>query len=76
MQRCFEEKDIGALQEVATKMSPEEFRYHLDRCIASGLWVPEGGKAGAGDQKDEQAEEGEKETELRKRNTASAKNDG
>jgi len=84
MQRCFEEKNIGALQEAATTMPPEEFRKHLQRCIDSGLWLPEGDKSGGGgDQKAEGDEQQiyesendaneQKETELRKRNTASAK---
>jgi len=80
MQRCFEEKDIGALQNVATTMSPEEFRHHLKRCVDSGLWVPEGGVNLGDDSQDQHESENEaneqKETELRKRNTTSAKGDG
>lgn len=43
MRKCFEAHDIEALKGVAQKMDEEVFKYHFDRCIASGLWVP--GKA-------------------------------
>ncbi|EFO99083.1 hypothetical protein GCK72_007996 [Caenorhabditis remanei] len=43
MRKCFESHDIEALKGVAQKMDEEVFKYHFDRCIASGLWVP--GKA-------------------------------
>ena len=36
MQKCFEEKDIGMLQEVVAKMKPEDAEYHIKRCIDSG----------------------------------------
>lgn len=38
-------------------MDEEEAKYHMKRCVDSGLWVPEGGKKkqqdDAGDSKDE-----------------------
>ncbi|CAL2035021.1 unnamed protein product [Caenorhabditis brenneri] len=43
MRKCFESHDIEALKGVAQRMDEEVFKYHFDRCIASGLWVP--GKA-------------------------------
>jgi len=88
MKRCFEEKDIGGLQAVAMEMSPEEFRNHLKRCIDSGLWLPEGNKnvgddQGDGDGDEEHFDNDEpdkseepKETELRKRNTATSSKTG
>lgn len=45
MQKCFESRDIGSLQEAVAKMPEEEAKYHMKRCVDSGLWVPEGGKA-------------------------------
>ncbi|KAM9454568.1 hsp90 co-chaperone Cdc37 [Clarias gariepinus] len=40
MQKCFDEKDIQMLQEAISKMDPTEAKYHMKRCIDSGLWVP------------------------------------
>ena len=40
MQECFESRDVAQLQEVLSKMPREEAAAHLDRCIKSGLWVP------------------------------------
>lgn len=36
MQKCFEEKDIGMLQEVIAKMDPKDAEYHIKRCVDSG----------------------------------------
>ncbi|CAD5216984.1 unnamed protein product [Bursaphelenchus xylophilus] len=40
MQEAFESQSVDALLHVAEAMDQEVFKYHLDRCIASGLWVP------------------------------------
>ena len=40
LQKCFDTKDIGMLQEVLTAMKPEEAQVWLKKCIDSGLWVP------------------------------------
>jgi cell division cycle protein 37 len=40
LQECFEKKDMALLQEVVGKMDIKDAKYHIDRCIASGLWVP------------------------------------
>jgi cell division cycle protein 37 len=40
MQDCFESRDIAKLQEVLSKMPRDEAAQHLDRCIKSGLWIP------------------------------------
>ncbi|KAL7845139.1 hypothetical protein AOLI_G00233310 [Acnodon oligacanthus] len=40
MQKCFDEKDIQMLQDTISKMDPTEAKYHMKRCIDSGLWVP------------------------------------
>lgn len=42
-QECFEKRDIPLLEETVAKMAEEDARYHLDRCVKSGLWVPGGG---------------------------------
>lgn len=45
LQKCFESQDIELLKEEMTKLSDEDARYHLDRCVRSGLWVPDANKA-------------------------------
>uniref|UniRef100_A0A182K0E8 Hsp90 co-chaperone Cdc37 n=1 Tax=Anopheles christyi TaxID=43041 RepID=A0A182K0E8_9DIPT len=47
LQKCFETRDIGMLQEAMAKLPPEEARLHLKRCIDSGLWVPDAKSAAA-----------------------------
>jgi len=57
LQDCFESRDVAQLQEVLSKMPREEAAHHLDRCIKSGLWVPNAKDAeGAGEDDDEQEE--------------------
>ncbi|XP_067133636.1 hsp90 co-chaperone Cdc37 [Centruroides vittatus] len=41
MKECFEKRDIGMLQEVIAQMPEEEARYHMKRCVDSGLWIPD-----------------------------------
>merc|ERR1712029_505036 len=40
MRKCFETQDIGMLQQVIKELPEEEARYHMKRCVDSGLWVP------------------------------------
>merc|ERR1712002_950428 len=40
LQECFDSKNIQMLQDTLTSMPEEEAKYHLKRCIDSGLWVP------------------------------------
>jgi len=40
MKKCFESQDIGLLQQVIKELPEEEARYHMKRCVDSGLWVP------------------------------------
>lgn len=37
---AFESQSVDALQAVASKMDQEVFLHHLNRCIDSGLWLP------------------------------------
>ncbi|XP_055844020.1 hsp90 co-chaperone Cdc37 [Episyrphus balteatus] len=53
LKACFESRDIGLLQATIAKMPEDEARYHIKRCVDSGLWLPEGGK------KDGETEESE-----------------
>ena len=43
LQDCFEKRDTEMLKEVIMKMPEEEAKYHMKRCVDSGLWVPEAG---------------------------------
>lgn len=47
LQECFDSKDVQMLQDTLTSMPEEEARYHLKRCIDSGLWVPDAKAAAA-----------------------------
>lgn len=66
LQECFESRDVAQLQEVLSKMPREEAAQHLDRCIKSGLWVPNAKDAegGDGDDDDEEKEDAEGEEEA------------
>merc|ERR1719435_653474 len=57
----FESQDIELLKEAMTKLSDEDARYHLDRCVKSGLWVPDANKA-ASEAGNEPASEAEADT--------------
>ncbi|NXD46738.1 CDC37 protein, partial [Copsychus sechellarum] len=50
LQKCFDVKDVQMLQETISKMDPTEAKYHMQRCIDSGLWVPNA-KGGDGAEK-------------------------
>ncbi|XP_041790294.1 hsp90 co-chaperone Cdc37 isoform X1 [Chelmon rostratus] len=60
IQKSFDEKNIQMLQEAISRLDPEEGKYHLRRCIDSGLWVPDSGE---GDDEKEDDEEDEDEEE-------------
>ncbi len=62
LQDCFESRDVAQLQEVLSKLPREEAAYHLDRCIKSGLWVPNA-KDAEGDGEEETKTDEEKVTE-------------
>ncbi|NXK74804.1 CDC37 protein, partial [Amazona guildingii] len=40
LQKCFDVKDVQMLQDAISKMDPTEAKHHMQRCIDSGLWVP------------------------------------
>lgn len=50
LQDCFEKRDTELLKEVIMKMPEEEAKYHMKRCVDSGLWVPEAGSKEAAEQ--------------------------
>lgn len=41
LKECFVSQDIAKLQEVISKMNEKDAKYHLKRCVDSGLWVPD-----------------------------------
>lgn len=61
MQKCFEARDIGMLQQVILEMSKEEAEYHIKRCIHSGLWVPNAADLEKTEESGEAEEQGEAE---------------
>jgi len=76
MQSCFERQDIPMLQQIIKEMPEEEARYHMKRCVDSGLWCPakddpdtntEDGfvkkEKGEGEDTEEEEGEGEKKVE-------------
>ncbi|XP_060711148.1 hsp90 co-chaperone Cdc37 [Hemiscyllium ocellatum] len=56
MKNCFDSKDIQLLQDVISKMDPTEAKYHMQRCIDSGLWIP---NAKAAEEEGEKSKEDE-----------------
>ena len=40
MKECFESQYIGKLQQAIRDLSEEDARYHMKRCVDSGLWKP------------------------------------
>ena len=49
------------LQDVMSAMPEDEAKYHLKRCIDSGLWVPDAKKAEREKAEKEKAEQGNQE---------------
>ena len=49
LKQCFESKDIALLQKTITEMPEEDARYHMKRCVDSGLWVADASKAEGGE---------------------------
>ncbi|XP_015915400.1 hsp90 co-chaperone Cdc37 [Parasteatoda tepidariorum] len=45
LKTCFESKDIELLQKTIATMPEDEARYHINRCVDSGLWIPDAKKA-------------------------------
>mmetsp|Transcript_10848 Transcript_10848/g.14374 ORF Transcript_10848/g.14374 Transcript_10848/m.14374 type:complete len:147 (+) Transcript_10848:373-813(+) len=37
--KAFESRDVDELKNALMQMDPEEAQRHMDRCVASGLWV-------------------------------------
>jgi len=49
LRKCFDAQDIPLLQEAIAKMPEDQAKYHMKRCIDSGLWIPDGGKKSSPD---------------------------
>ncbi|XP_070837932.1 hsp90 co-chaperone Cdc37 isoform X1 [Chaetodon trifascialis] len=57
IQKSFDEKNVQMLREAINRLDPEEGKYHLRRCIDSGLWVPDSGEGDDEEESDEEDEE-------------------
>ncbi|XP_017786128.1 PREDICTED: hsp90 co-chaperone Cdc37 [Nicrophorus vespilloides] len=44
LKKCFESQEIGLLQETIANMPEEDAKYHMKRCVDSGLWIPNANK--------------------------------
>ncbi|XP_011186280.2 hsp90 co-chaperone Cdc37 [Zeugodacus cucurbitae] len=53
LQKCFESRDIELLQKTIAEMPVEEAKYHMKRCVDSGLWVPNAGDVEIGESKED-----------------------
>ncbi|CAG0922784.1 unnamed protein product [Notodromas monacha] len=40
LQKCFESKDTELLKKTLAEMPVEEAKYHMKRCVDSGMWIP------------------------------------
>jgi len=72
MQKCFDDKDIAMLQDAISKMDPTEAKYHMRRCIDSGLWVPNSRTEGEEEDKDEKEDKEEEEPKYEELKTEKA----
>ncbi|XP_066253926.1 hsp90 co-chaperone Cdc37 [Euwallacea similis] len=63
LQKCFDTRNIELLQETISKMDEEQAKYHIKRCVDSGLWVPDASKQQAGDGDDPEISGEEKASE-------------
>ena len=59
LQKCFESQDIASLQAAIRELPEEDARYHMKRCVDSGLWKP------AADDPDTNPEDGFKRREVK-----------
>ena len=57
MQKCFETRDVEMLQQAIAAMPIEEAKYHMKRCVDSGLWVPHGNDANETENKADEVSE-------------------
>lgn len=40
LKKCFDAQDVPMLQASIAKMPEQDAIYYMNRCVASGLWVP------------------------------------
>lgn len=63
LKECFESQNIELLQEALLKMEKTEAEYYMDRCVKSGLWVPDANKNKAATAAAESSESAAEKTE-------------
>lgn len=56
LKACFESRDVELLQKTIAAMPVDVAKYHMKRCVDSGLWVPNAADL-ADDKDDEEPEE-------------------
>ncbi|CAD7004099.1 hsp90 co-chaperone Cdc37 [Ceratitis capitata] len=71
LQKCFESRDIELLQKTIAEMPVDEAKFHMKRCVDSGLWVPNAGDVDLGTEEEQKNTEAETDTKQSK----SAKSD-
>lgn len=54
LKKCFESRDIQLLQETILKLPEDVAKYHMKRCVDSGLWVPDANTMKADEPKEEE----------------------
>jgi cell division cycle protein 37 len=64
LKACFESQDIALLQQSIAQMDPNDAKYHIDRCVRSGLWVPGGGQDEAAEAQPAESAEQEHESDY------------
>ncbi|XP_026691243.2 hsp90 co-chaperone Cdc37 [Ciona intestinalis] len=57
LRECFEKQDIPMLQKAISEMDQEDAKYHIKRCVDSGLWVPNANAKDDGAEEEEVYEE-------------------
>jgi len=57
LQEAFGERSVEALKTALTSLKPEDAQYHMQRCIDSGLWDPQGGGGGSSAEVDDDDDE-------------------
>ncbi|XP_075164808.1 cell division cycle protein 37 [Haematobia irritans] len=68
LKACFESRDTELLQKTIAAMPVEEAKYHMKRCVDSGLWVPN-----AADAPEDESETPSSEKKESKESSAKAK---
>ncbi|XP_037938080.1 hsp90 co-chaperone Cdc37-like [Teleopsis dalmanni] len=75
LKACFESRDIELLQKTITTLPVEVAKYHMKRCVDSGLWVPNADDPVLDTDENKKTKEETKDSEASTSTTDSAKTD-